>query len=62
MQRDADALTNKAGACQQLCIKQRKLDYLRARGELPYVKIGSKVLFSQRDLNAFIARNRISKR
>jgi len=55
-------LHNKKEAAQKLGIKCRKLDYLREAGQIPWVRIGSKVLFLDADLDRFIAQQRISAR
>jgi excisionase family DNA binding protein len=53
-------LLPKKEAAQKLGIKSRKLDYLREAGQIPWVRIGGKVLFLDADLDAFIQQQRIS--
>jgi excisionase family DNA binding protein len=55
-------LRDKKEAAAKLGIKSRKLDYLREAGQIPYVRIGSKVLFLDADLDRFIQQQRISAR
>jgi excisionase family DNA binding protein len=55
-------LLQKKEAAQKLGIKWRKLDYLREAGQIPWVRIGTKVLFLESDLDRFIEQQRISAR
>lgn len=55
-------LHDKKEAAQKLGIKCRKLDYLRKAGQIPSVRIGTKVLFLDADLDRFIQQQRISAR
>jgi excisionase family DNA binding protein len=55
-------LLPKKEAAEKLGIKSRKLDYLREAGQIPWVRIGSKILFLDADLDKFIAQQRISAR
>jgi len=55
-------LLDKKEAAQKLGIKSRKLDYLREAGQIPSVRIGTKVLFLDADLDRFIQQQRISAR
>lgn len=55
-------LRDKKEAAKKLGIKSRKLDYLREAGQIPWVRIGSKVLFLDADLDRFIQQQRISAR
>ena len=52
-------LLRKYEAAERLGIRWRKLDYLREHGQLPYVKIGARVLFLASDLDKFIQAHRI---
>jgi hypothetical protein len=45
-----------AGYC---ALSQRTLDYARGRGDLPYHKVGSKVVFRVSDLDAFMGSHRV---
>lgn len=55
-------LRDKKEAAARLGIKPRKLDYLREAGQIPWVRIGSKILFLDADLDKFIQQQRISAR
>ena len=55
-------LKDKREAARKLGIKTRKLDYLRQAGQIPWVRIGTKVLFLDEDLDRFIQQQRISAR
>ncbi len=41
-------------------LSQRSLDYARERGDLPFHKVGKKVVFQMKDLDAFMARYRVA--
>jgi excisionase family DNA binding protein len=53
-------LLPKKEAAAKLGIKSRKLDYLREAGQIPYVRMGTRVLFLDADLDKFIQQQRIS--
>lgn len=38
-------------------LSERTLDYARERGELPFFKVGKRVLFSRGDLDAYLKRH-----
>lgn len=42
-----------------LGISVRKVDYLRARNELPCIKLGKRTLFRKQDIDAYIRKNRV---
>ncbi len=50
------------GACAYTCLSRRTLDQAKADGDLPYYKVGAKVLFSVADLDEWIALRRIDVR
>jgi excisionase family DNA binding protein len=53
-------LLPKKEAAEKLGIKVRKLDYLREAGQIPWVRIGTKILFLDADLDKFMQQQRIS--
>ena len=52
-------LLNRDEAAEFLRISMRSLDRLAARGEIPYSKIGKKVVYSQTDLESYFRKMRI---
>ena len=53
-----EKLLSKGQAASYLGISSLKLDYLRKEGEVAFIKIGTRVLFTVEDLRDFIQRNR----
>lgn len=49
----------KRTAAKYCALSSRTLDYARERGDLPYHKVGNKVLFMTKDLDSFMARYRV---
>lgn len=49
----------KRTAAKYCALSPRTLDYARGRGDLPYHKVGNKVLFMTKDLDSFMARYRV---
>jgi excisionase family DNA binding protein len=60
MQLDSSLLDRKAVA-EKLCLSQRTVDNLTARGLIGYCKIGRAVRFLPKDVEAFIASHRVGK-
>jgi excisionase family DNA binding protein len=52
-------LLTRAQAAKYLKISARNLDYLRAMGRMPFIQIGRRVLFSQKDVDQFIHAHRV---
>ena len=52
-------LLNRQEAAKFLRISVRSLDRLAAKGEIPYSKIGKKVVYSQTDLESYFRKMRI---
>ena len=50
----------KRTAAKYCALSQRTIDYARERGELPYYKVGRKVVFLVRDLDIFMKRCRVA--
>jgi len=50
-------VTDMAGAISYTCMSRRSLDYAKDRGELPFIKKGSKVLFRLIDLRNWLERD-----
>ena len=50
---------DKHGATSYCSRSTRSLDYDRAHGDLPYYKVGKKVLFKVSDLDAYMQRFRV---
>ena len=57
MQTDQTKWPNTDEACDYLRISISKLFNLRKQGEIPYSKVGRKVMYKEVDLNPFIHRN-----
>ena len=58
----AEYLT-RAQTAEYLNLSERYVDYLKARGELPYYHVSRrKVLFKREDLDEFMSRLRVSPR
>ena len=51
-----DEILTKEEACKYLKVSQRKIDYLREEGQIPYMKFGGLVRFRRRDLDAYATR------
>ncbi len=51
---------SKRMAAMYCALSQRSLDYARERGELPFHKVGKKVVFKMKDLDAFMAQFRVA--
>jgi hypothetical protein len=47
--------------CRQLHISKRELAYLRESGDLPFIKLGKKILFDPADIRLFLASRKIIK-
>jgi excisionase family DNA binding protein len=54
------AFVAKRTAAKYCALSQRTLDYARERGELPFYKVGSKVVFLIKDLDTFMKMYRIA--
>ena len=50
----------KRAASGYCALSQRSLDYARERGDLPFHKVGKKVVFRISDLDAFMGRYRVA--
>lgn len=57
---DGVGFMSKRGAAAYCALSPRSLDYARERGELPFHKVGKKVVFRISDLEAFMARFRVA--
>lgn len=53
---------DKAMASTYCCVSVRSLDYAKSRGELPYYRLGRKVVFALDDLDEWLAQHRIDVR
>jgi excisionase family DNA binding protein len=53
---DAEFMT-KAEAAQLMRLSRATIDRLRASGQLPFVKLGKKVIFRRSDIDAFLERH-----
>jgi hypothetical protein len=51
-------LLSREQTAEQLGLSVRKIDYLRASGELPCIKMGGRTSFCRQDIDAFIQKNR----
>jgi excisionase family DNA binding protein len=47
--------------CRQLNVSKRELAYFRESGELPFIKLGKKILFDPADIRHFLASRKIFK-
>jgi hypothetical protein len=54
------AFLGKRAASGYCALSPRTLDYARERGDLPYHKIGTKVVFRISDLDAFMGLHRVA--
>ncbi len=54
------AFMTKRAAAIYCALSLRTMDYARARGDLPYHKIGTKVVFRISDLDAYMERYRVA--
>jgi len=52
---------NKAEAAEYLRLSRATIDRLRQSGALQYVKVGGRIVFRRRDLDAFMAKRVIGK-
>ena len=52
-------LRSREQSAKQLNISTRNLDYLLAAGDLPYIKIGRRILLDPQDLQKFIAARKV---
>jgi len=52
-------LLNREEAAEFLRVSVRSLDRLASKGEIPYSKIGKKVVYSQTDLESYFRKMRI---
>ena len=50
---------DKRGATRRISMGVRSIDYARAKGELPFYRVGRKVLFRVDDLDRFIEQHRV---
>ena len=57
---EAKDLLSRKKTAKRLDVCVRMVDYLRAKGELPCIKIGNNTKFQEEDIQAFIQRNRIA--
>ena len=55
-----NAFMSKRAAAGYCALSPRSLDYARERGELPFHKVGAKVVFRVKDLDAFMGRFRVA--
>lgn len=51
---------SKRAAANYCSLSPRSLDYARERGDLPYHKVGKKVVFQMKDLEDFMKRYRVA--
>jgi hypothetical protein len=60
--RDRPDLLNESEVARWLRCSPRYLGYLRARGELPFVRIGSqRIVYRRQDIEEFVARRVVRK-
>ncbi len=55
-----NAFMTKRAAAGYCALSPRFLDYARERGDLPFHKVGKKVVFQVKDLDAFMAEYRVA--
>ena len=52
-------LLNKDGVCSLLGISHATLNRIMARGEISYTKAGSRIRFTEADVQAYLERNKV---
>ena len=56
----APGYLTKRVAAGYLSLSERSLDYARQRGEVPFFRVGARVLFKREDLDRWMQRKRIA--
>lgn len=57
---DAARYMTKAQAAEYLTVSQRNIDYMRTRGEIPYIKMGGRVMFDRVKLDKIMQAHEVT--